>query len=238
MSRHQAASSAALWRRSLMVIMLLIGSLLAARVGMSQWHTRLLEEQVAHLEESLTEAPNRALEEHLAKLNASAMFKPTAAQYELHARALVALASGQRSSVERQRLLRNAREYLLAAARMRPSWPYVWAELAVVKARSGSFDQSFKQAFRRALRSGPHEVRVVRQLFDILLRDPDRLADSLEPELQQIVLTLGRREPANLIETAYRYHRARWLCASAFLETPAQKICAQRGFDSDSAPAP
>ncbi len=158
----------------------------------------------------------------------------SALQHELRARVHLLLAQQIRKPTDRRAALRAAREHLRAAAALRPSWSYVWAELAEVKAREGSFDAEFMTAFRRALALGPHEPRVLRQLIGIVLRYPDRVADALADETSVILPRLARYDASHLFLLASRYHRAGWLCASRFLDADTRLICAQRGFEIDS----
>jgi hypothetical protein len=155
-------------------------------------------------------------------------------QHELHARVHLLLAQQIRKPTDRLTALRAAREHLRAAALLRPSWSYVWAELAEVKAREGSFDAEFTRAFRRALALGPYEPRVLRQLIGIVLRHPDRVADTLAAETSLIIPRLARYDSSHLFLLASRYHRADWLCASRFLDADTRRICAERGFEIDS----
>lgn len=47
------------------------------------------------------------------------------------------------------------------AIRLRPAWPYVWADFAMAKARAGELDQEFFNALTQATRFGPWEQSVM-----------------------------------------------------------------------------
>ena len=59
--------------------------------------------------------------------------------------------------------LRQALEYLRAAAPMRPGSPYNWASIALVKSKLAEYDAEFERAYGNAARLGPWtpEVRAV-----------------------------------------------------------------------------
>jgi hypothetical protein len=55
---------------------------------------------------------------------------------------------------ERQALADRSMELYLAAARARPTWPYVWVDFAAQKARRFSFDEEFAEALRATMEYG------------------------------------------------------------------------------------
>lgn len=223
--------------RLLMTTALLLVGAYALHRAYAELLLRWLEQEVALAEvgarsgqEMNADAVSKLLEE--TNVSAGAM------AYELRARALSILARQTVISAERANRYRAARDQLRAAAALRPSSPYVWAELAEVKARAGSVDSEFADSFRRALALGPQEPRVLRQLLSLVLREPERVGATLEREVTAIVQNLGYLEPARLFELASRYHRAGWLCTQANLNLDTIRICAQRGFYPSSGPTP
>ena len=149
---------------------------------------------------------------------------------ELFARGQTLLARKPREPSDGYVHSRRAMDAWRAAAKQRPAWPYVWAQLADAKASAGAFDAEFRDAYRRALRFGPFEPRVLRALFRISLFYDARMGDALRVEQRQVVRTLARREPALLIDQTSRYHRLAWLCTQTFAAEAPRSECAQRGF--------
>jgi tetratricopeptide (TPR) repeat protein len=223
--------------RGLLAGVLLLMAIIAA--GMAAVELEALRFERAVLLAESAARQGRQLDARMAdRLLASAMTPRSALQHELRARVHLLLAQQIRQPTDRLAALRAAREHLRTAARLRPSWAYVWAELAEVKAREGSFDAEFLNAFRRALAQGPHEARVLRQLIGIVLRYPDRVADVLAGETAVILPRLARRDAPHLFLLASRYHRAGWLCASRFLDADTRQICTERGFEIDPGATP
>jgi hypothetical protein len=218
--------------RWLLVGALLLMAIVAAQMAAVELGTLRFERAVLIAESAARQG--RQLDARTAdRLLASNAAPGRALEHELRARVHLLLAQQMRKPTDRLAALRAAREHLRAAAGLRPSWSYVWAELAEVKAREGSFDAEFMDAFRRALALGPHEPRVLRQLIGIVLRYPDRVADGLAEETSAILPRLARYDASHLFLLASRYHRAGWLCASQFLDADTRRICADRGFEID-----
>jgi hypothetical protein len=224
-------------QRLLLTAAMLVVAGLALHRAYGELRLRWLEQEVVHAEAGLRSG--RAIDETAAaQILAEHGARSGAIEHELRARMQVLLARQSKVAADRVHLYRAARDHLRAAAVLRPSSPYVWSELAEAKARAGSFDGEFRQAFERALALGPQEPRVLRQLLGVALRDPDRLGSSLDAEIDALVRHYGYHDAARLFELASRYHRAGWLCARADLNTGTARICAQRGFDPNSGTTP
>jgi hypothetical protein len=224
-------------QRLLLTAALLVAAAFALHRAYSELRLRWLEQEVVLAETGMRRG--RAMDETAAaKVLAEQGARSGAIEHELRARMQVLLARQAKVGADRVHWYRAARDHLRAAAVLRPSSPYVWSELAEVKARAGSFDGEFRNAFKRALALGAQEPRVLRQLLGIALRDPDRLGGSLDAEIDTVVRHYGYRDAARLFELASRYHRAGWLCSRADLNSGTARICAQRGFDPTSGTTP
>lgn len=217
-------------RRLAVCALLLLAMFWAAAAGYAQLQTRWLEQEVIAAEVAARRGDDVAVQLSGAGLPLPPAQAASALQHELQARAGQLLAGATVPQKERNQRLRDARMQLRAAATLRPSWPYVWAELAALKAKEGVFDTEFVSAFRRALKLGPNEPRVQQQLLGIVLRYPERLDDSLAVETGEIIGLSARHHAGRLFELASRYHRAAWLCASPNLDADVARLCVQRGF--------
>lgn len=110
--------------------------------------------------------------------------------------------------------LARALAYFRDSLARRPTSPYTWANLAIVKSGLGQFDAEFLGAIDRAARLGPWEPEVQLALADVGLRHWDRLTP---PARQAIHAAMGRglkRQDARLFEMAAAYRRMDVLCAT------------------------
>jgi hypothetical protein len=109
--------------------------------------------------------------------------------------------------------LRLALGFQRQAASLRPSSPYTWANIALLKARLSETDQEFEGALRNAALLGPWEPGVQLALVDAGFR----YWGALSPETRSaLVANAGRtlrREDAKLFELARRNGRLDVVCA-------------------------
>jgi len=72
----------------------------------------------------------------------------------------------QSATVRRQYAVKAAEMYRLAS-RESPVWVYPWMNLAIIKMRSGEWDQEFIEAYRKAVMLGPWESATMPTLVEV-----------------------------------------------------------------------
>ena len=103
------------------------------------------------------------------------------------------------------------------ALRLRPTWPYSWAGLALIKAYLGEFDKDYIVAYNNAIRYGKLEVSVQKELIEAGLIARHKRFE--EPALQSSFLSVLRTAiatksyPISEIKSSmYRYHQLEDIC--------------------------
>ncbi|NJD05106.1 MAG: hypothetical protein FIA97_01235 [Methylococcaceae bacterium] len=86
-------------------------------------------------------------------------------------------------------LRRESLEAFRTAIRQRPTWPFAWGQIAVLKYNLGEFDQEFFEALRRTAQLGPAEPDLQRMVVEIGLGEWARLG----PEERAAVTGMLRR---------------------------------------------
>ena len=134
----------------------------------------------------------------LASLREARFFEPTNPQFvEQVARLqeLQALRLDARDPAMREGLRQSLAQYRAAAA-MRPGSPYVWASVAMLKARMNDLDFEFYGALERAGRLGPWEPKVQIAMIDVGLAAWPLLARAGRIRvLEALERALSRQEP-------------------------------------------
>jgi hypothetical protein len=111
--------------------------------------------------------------------------------------------------------LRRSLEHYRQAAKMRPGSPYVWASIAMLKARLNDMDFEFYGALERAGRLGPWEPRVQIAMIDVGLATWPFLA---RPGKEWVLGALERgllREQAEIVRIAAVHGTLKEACADA-----------------------
>jgi tetratricopeptide (TPR) repeat protein len=98
----------------------------------------------------------------------------------------------------------QARDYLRRAAATRPTSPYTWANLAVVKYRLGETDEEFRNALRQAVNYGPWEWEVQAIVADVGLAMLPELAPAERSMVEAMVMNGMKRNPAEMLRIAQR----------------------------------
>ncbi len=109
--------------------------------------------------------------------------------------------------------LRQALELQRQAARLRPSSPYTWANIALLKSRMAEPDREFESALRHAALLGPWEPAVQVALADSGFRHWDTLAPETRASLVANSGRMLRRQDVKLFELARRSGRLGVVCA-------------------------
>ena len=94
------------------------------------------------------------------------------------------------------------------SAKLRPTWPYTWINLALAKSASGRYDLEFSHALRRASRTGPWERPIQRAILHAGLAN----WPVLPAEAQRTVMHTVRRalvaQPTTTMHLLAKYRRA------------------------------
>lgn len=98
----------------------------------------------------------------------------------------------------------QARDYLRRAAAARPTSPYTWASLAMVKYRLGETDEEFRNALRQAAAYGPWEWEVQGVIADIGLAVFPELNASDRHLVETMLFNGMRRNPAETLRISQR----------------------------------
>ena len=98
------------------------------------------------------------------------------------------------------------------AAALRPTSPYAWTAVAVMKHRLGQVDEEFLQAFFSAMRLGPWEPRLQRITSDLGLILWDRLDARLRDEVRENWRRTAAWQADALVKLAISRGRERVLC--------------------------
>jgi hypothetical protein len=105
---------------------------------------------------------------------------------------------------DRSGFQQQARDYFRQAAAARPTSPYTWANLAMVKYRIGETDPEFLDALRLAARYGPWEWEVQAIVADLGLAMLPELSAGDRSMVERMVANGIKRNPAAILRIAQR----------------------------------
>jgi len=158
----------------------------------------------------------------LASLREARLFEPSNPQFiEQVARLqeLQALRLDARDPAMREGLRQSLAQYRAAAA-LRPGSPYVWASIAMLKARLNDMDFEFYGALERAGRLGPWEPQVQIAMVDVGMATWAWLA---KPAREWVLGALERgllRETAEITRIAAVHGSLPFICAEVRGSSP------------------
>jgi len=113
------------------------------------------------------------------------------------------------------------------AAALRPTSPYSWAGVAVMKYRLGQLDEEFRQAFSSAMRLGPWEPGLQLITSDLGLALWDRLDPALRDEVRENWRRTTVRQADQLARLALTHGRTGVLCEVSLDARKDQLKCPQ-----------
>jgi hypothetical protein len=208
-------------------------AILSARVGLAAIHAERAQRFVYAVRDSrasvVADADWRVARDVIA---AALSFGGRGAE-ALELAAQVALYGLQRDGVgadERDALAREAIADLREAIPQRPIWPYAHAALAVAKLDAGEIDAEMQSAVESAMKLGPREGRVHRQLAQLWIAGADRKLAGLAAPLSEAMTLALRDHPERWVDRADRAGRAAELCAREALPKAALARCEQLGW--------
>lgn len=129
-------------------------------------------------------------------------------------------------------LARNSRLAALVAYRqateLRPTWPYTWGDLALIKARLGEVDNELLNALNKAFENGPWRSRVLERITQVgLLTWPQLPEQGRQLTLTAIANGINRdqRSANNIWKSIEALHSQAVVCEAlatqiAWLEGP------------------
>lgn len=103
--------------------------------------------------------------------------------------------------------LEQARDAHREAIRLRPLWPYSWANLARVKAQLGEVDVELALALEKASRLGPWEPKVQRSIADAGMRVWDQLGPAPRRAVLENLQRGVRIQREAMLRIAMRYKK-------------------------------
>lgn len=130
---------------------------------------------------------------------------------------------------ERNRLLDEASEQYREALKVRPTWPYFWANLVVARAERGIFDGEFRKAVRRTVETGPWEPRVQLQLIRVDFIEQQRLDLRSRERIDDLLKRALRTQPLQVFRLADELEQLPRLCRMPEAEILANQ-CSAAGF--------
>ncbi|MEE9551633.1 MAG: hypothetical protein V3V89_01185 [Gammaproteobacteria bacterium] len=133
---------------------------------------------------------------------------------------------GDNSAIEARQF---AYQYYQDALTGRPTWPYHWADLALVKYRLGELDTEFYMAFEHAIRLGPWEPWIQHIIADIGMHN----WNNFSPEVQVSVMKTIRNGlrhidgAKTMLGLVTRYNMLEQVCDADTDDQLLQQYCIQ-----------
>ncbi len=110
--------------------------------------------------------------------------------------------------------LDSSLRYLRRSLNARPTSPYTWANLALVKSRLGELDEELFRSVHNAAELGPWEPEVQLVLADIGFRYWNRMPAEVRSAIQAAMQRALKRQDGKLFDLAATYGRLDVLCAT------------------------
>lgn len=130
------------------------------------------------------------LDKELQRINNALRWSPENPEYhEIKARLQLYRAQLAAQQSHRSSHLKSAQVLHLEASRLRPRWPYSWANLALVQAYQGDFGADFADHLKQASHYGPWELSVNLAVLQAGLIG----WEALSSEQQQLIVGAGMR---------------------------------------------
>jgi cytochrome c-type biogenesis protein CcmH/NrfG len=116
--------------------------------------------------------------------------------------------------------LEQSAAHLRRALVARPSSPYTWANLALVKLRLTQLDAEFQTAFVNAWRLGPWEPEVQFTLAQVAFRAREKLDPAARDAAHGAMANAARGYPRELLALARAHGGLSTLCAAPGTNVP------------------
>jgi hypothetical protein len=219
-------------RRSYRILIALIGTAVlglavyeSAKRGLADWGSMRGRYEIAGWAERGTPPPPDRLQDAItALIDALALTPDEPTLIEHLGTALELRAAGAAPGSEAQRrYLEAALFHFRNAAALRPTSPYTWADILLVKYRLGQVDAEFFGAMRNALDFGPWEPAVQLIVADTGLGAWDRLDAGLRGRVSENLQRATLRQ-ADALARIGTYHRRIDLVCAASLERMKNKV--------------
>jgi len=124
--------------------------------------------------------------------------------------------------------LNDSLGYTRKALQLRPSSPWLWADIAMVKMMLGEYDDEMEGAMLRASELGPWQPLVQIQLAHIGMAIWPRLSGSARQAVLSAIHRGLRRKARYLIPIVKKYERESVLCESLAGEPAIETLCSLR----------
>jgi hypothetical protein len=154
------------------------------------------------------------------KIQYSIYLRPNNAEYlEYIARIYYLMALKQRrartveSKIASEKSFRSALEAHIKATRLRPKWPYSWANIALVKSRLKEFDQQYLDAIDYAVQNGPWEIASNNAVSQAGLNGWHTLDNNFKAKTIAALERVYQQRQSTAIEILNHYHRLKEVCS-------------------------
>jgi tetratricopeptide (TPR) repeat protein len=122
-------------------------------------------------------------------------------------------------------LQKQALEHIRQAVYLRPSWPYAWALLALIKYQSSGIDAEAAEALDKAMTLGPWEPTVQITVAEIGLASWNGLAPGLREKLIDVIAGTAPAESAKILQIVKRLNLLETMCNNEKLKIKWKKGC-------------
>ena len=109
--------------------------------------------------------------------------------------------------------LRQSLRYFRRAAAARPSSPYTWSNIALIKLRLAEIDDELARAVTNSTQFGPWEPEVELAIADVMFIAGERLSPEARLAGRKLLINALRHQDEKLYERAVRYGRLALLCS-------------------------
>jgi len=127
--------------------------------------------------------------------------------------------------VENSHYLTLALKNYRKAAELRPSWPYTWSHISLVKYRMGEIDQEFQQAIEIATKSGPWEPGVQQIIAEVGLSAWQELDIGMREKIARNINRGITMQPILMLNILKKHGHLKMVCYQKKNDPVIKKFC-------------
>ena len=122
-------------------------------------------------------------------------------------------------------LQKQALEHIRQAVNLRPSWPYAWAQFALIKYRLYELDKEVSLALEKAIVLGPWESSVQMIVAEVSFSCWKNLDHALTEKILKQFERTSQSEIAKVFDIAKKYNMTAPLCQKLINKPTPAKLC-------------